>query len=122
MDEELDYLIQQIVHKQEELSNELDGFLNRMTQARDEIDKAVRRASRAKSALNQDTARDNLTRLAERDMDASGELIACDDALSSVLDSVDASVAGTPLFASRLHVLSRRFDRLGDIAGPMGMK
>ena len=122
MDEELDYLIQQIVHKQEELSNELDGFLNRMTQTRDEIDKAVRRASRAKSALNQDTARDNLTRLAERDADASWALIAYDDALSLVLDSLDASAAGALPFAGRVNSLSRRFDNLDDIAGSMDMK
>ena len=117
MDEELDYLIQQIVHKQEELSNELDGFLNRMTQTRDEIDEAVRRASQAKRALNHDTARDNLTRLAERDADASWALIAYDDALSLVLDSLDASAASAQPFASRVNSLSRRFDNLGDIAG-----
>lgn len=120
MDEELEYLIQQIASKQEELSNTLEDFLHHMRQTRDEIDDTLR-ISRLMRALGKDTTTNELTHLANSHIDTSGDLIAYDDALTSVLDSVNASAESALAFVSRVHSLRRQLYRLNGIADSMDM-
>lgn len=117
MDEELEYLVQQIVSKRKELSDEIDEFLHRMSQADDEIAEALRRARQTKRLLDSPMAHDAFIQRVEGGIITSDALIAYDDALSHALDSVDESAASALSFASRMHSLSERFDRRGGIAG-----